>query len=43
MTDSGYNIQHSSVIHGLGVIEERLKIDADYVAIVKEFEKAVFI
>jgi chromosomal replication initiation ATPase DnaA len=43
MTDSGYNIQHSSVIHGIGVIEERLKIDADYVSIVKEFEKAVFI
>jgi chromosomal replication initiator protein len=43
MTDAGYNIQHSSVIHGIGVVECRLKVDSDYIAIVKEIEKAVFI
>jgi chromosomal replication initiation ATPase DnaA len=30
MTDSGYAIQHSSVIHGISVIEDRIKTDKDY-------------
>jgi len=43
MLDNGYKIQHSSVIHGIEVIEERIKVDNDYVVIVKELDKAVFI
>ena len=43
MSDNGYKIQHSSVIHGIAVIEERIKTDNDYISIIKEVEKAVFI
>jgi len=43
MSENGYVIQHSSVIHGISVIEERIKTDTDYISIVKEVEKAVFI
>jgi chromosomal replication initiation ATPase DnaA len=43
MTDNGYNIKHSSIIHGISVTEEKLKTDKDYLSIVKDVEKAVFI
>lgn len=30
MTESGYKIEHSSIIHGIAVIEARTRIDKDY-------------
>ena len=43
MNESGYAIKHSSIIHGIGVTEQKLETDKDYVSIVKDIEKAVFI
>jgi chromosomal replication initiation ATPase DnaA len=43
MNDNGYEIQHSSVIHGINSVSFRVKDDADYMQIVKEMDKAVFI
>lgn len=43
MKENGYEIQHSSVIHGIASIEGRIKDDNDYVSIIKEIERAVFI
>lgn len=43
MKENGYDIQHSSIIHGILSVEEKIKNDKDYVTIVKEVEKAVFI
>jgi chromosomal replication initiation ATPase DnaA len=43
MNESGYEIQHSSIIHGINSVSERVKEDADYMQIVKEIDKAVFI
>ena len=43
MADNGYIIQHSSVIHGISSVENKLKSDDDYVSIVKEVDRAVFI
>ena len=43
MNESGYEIQHSSIIHGINSVSERVKDDADYMQIVKEIDKAVFI
>lgn len=35
MTDNGYPIAHSSIIHGINVVENRLSRDTDYVEVVK--------
>lgn len=43
MTENGYEIKHSSIIHGIGVITERIKSDSDYMQVVKDIQKAVFI
>jgi chromosomal replication initiation ATPase DnaA len=43
MQENGYNIQHSSVIHGINVVTERIKTDYDYVSVVKDVQKSVFI
>jgi chromosomal replication initiation ATPase DnaA len=43
MKERGYDIQHSSVIHGINDVSDRVKEDADYMQIVKEIDKAVFI
>lgn len=43
MNESGYAIKHSSIIHGISVTEQKLLTDKDYVSIVKDIEKAVFI
>jgi chromosomal replication initiation ATPase DnaA len=43
MKDKGYDIQHSTIIHGIASVEQRLKDDKDYVSVVKDVEKAVFI
>lgn len=43
MTDNGYELQHSSVVRGISVIEKRVEEDDDYIRIIKEIEKSVFI
>ena len=43
MNLNGYKIQHSSIIHGIASVEQKIKDDKDYVTIVKEVERAVFI
>jgi len=41
MEESGYKVQHSSVIHGINSVENKVTKDADYRAIVKELNKSV--
>lgn len=43
MNEAGYDIKHSSIIHGIAVVEKRILDDKDYITIFKEIEKAVFI
>lgn len=43
MASNGYVIQHSSVIHGINTVTKRVKDDSDYMQVVKDLEKAVFI
>jgi chromosomal replication initiator protein len=43
MNESGYDIKHSSIIHGISAVEQKIADDKDYVTIVKEVESAVFI
>lgn len=43
MNESGYDIKHSSIIHGISAVEQRISQDKDYVSIVKDMERAVFI
>jgi len=43
MSEGGYSIAHPSIIHGITAVEKRIAEDKDYVSIVKEVERAVFI
>lgn len=43
MKENGYIIQHSSIIHGINIVTQRVKDDSDYMHVVKDIEKAVFI
>jgi chromosomal replication initiator protein len=43
MNEGGYDIKHSSIIHGISAVEKRIAEDKDYVSVVKEVERAVFI
>lgn len=43
MSENGYFIRHSSVIYGINTVIERVKEDSDYMQVVKDIEKAVFI
>lgn len=43
MNESGYDIKHSSIIHGISAVEQKISQDKDYVSIVKDMERAVFI
>lgn len=43
MNEAGYNITHSTIIHGIQAVEKRMLNDRDYVSIVKELENSVFI
>jgi chromosomal replication initiation ATPase DnaA len=43
MEANGYNIKHSSIIHGVNSVTIKVKEDADYAQVVKDIEKAVFI
>jgi hypothetical protein len=43
MGECGYDIKHSSVIYGIASVEVKMKEDKDYVTVIRELEKAVFI
>jgi chromosomal replication initiation ATPase DnaA len=41
MRDNGYSIRHHSIIHGIEVVKEKLKLDQDYVYVVKKLQDGV--
>lgn len=41
--DNGYPTQHTTIIYGISTVEKRIKEDADYMQVVKDIQKAVFI
>lgn len=43
VNENGYSIKHSSIISGIKSVERRVAEDKDYLSIIKEIEKAVFI
>jgi len=43
MNEAGYDIKHSSIIHGIASVEQKIAEDKDYVSVVKDVERAVFI
>lgn len=43
MNEAGYDIKHSSIIHGISAVEQKIAEDKDYVSVVREVERAVFI
>jgi chromosomal replication initiation ATPase DnaA len=43
MCEAGYQITHTTIIHGIASVERRIAEDRDYVSIVKELERSVFI
>jgi len=43
MNEAGYEIKHSSIIHGISAVEKKMAEDKDYVSVVREVERAVFI
>lgn len=43
MNESGFKVQHSSIIYGIGTVEKRVAEDKDYLQVVKEIERAVYI
>ena len=43
MNEAGYDIKHSSIIHGISAVEQKIAEDKDYVSVVKEVDRAVFI
>ena len=43
MSENGYEIKHSTIIYGISTVEKRVKEDIDYMQIVKDIQKAVFI
>ena len=43
MGEKGYNIEHSTVIYGIQSVDKKITEDRDYISVVREIEKAVFI
>jgi chromosomal replication initiation ATPase DnaA len=41
MLDNGYKINHSSIIHGIKQVEEKITEDKDYLGVVKRVEKCI--
>ena len=38
MKENGYTINHSSIIHGINVMKEKISEDADYIEVINSFE-----
>jgi chromosomal replication initiation ATPase DnaA len=43
MGEAGYEIKHSSIIHGISAVEKRIAEDKDYISVIKDVERAVYI
>lgn len=43
LLNQGYDVKHSSIIHGIQSVTEKVGNDSDYASVVKDMEKAVFI
>lgn len=43
MALGGYTIKHSSIIHGIKAVEDKIKEDKDYVVAIKELDKSTSI
>jgi chromosomal replication initiation ATPase DnaA len=41
MVANGYNIKHSSIIHGINVIAKRVEEDTDYTYIINDIERCI--
>mgnify|MGYP003115015941 CR=1 FL=1 len=41
MRDEGYDISHSSIIHGIKCVEDKIMNDRDYKSIIKKIESCV--
>tara|TARA_R100001594_G_scaffold86749_1_gene121152 strand:+ start:568 stop:867 length:300 start_codon:yes stop_codon:yes gene_type:complete len=41
MADKGYNINHSSIIHGIKQIEEKIEEDSDYLSLINKIEQCI--
>ena len=39
MNDNGYTINHSSIIHGINVVEENISHDSDYITITYQIQE----
>ena len=42
MKQHGYVISHPTVIHGINMVDNKMKVDNDYVMTVKDIERSVF-
>lgn len=42
MNEAGFKTGHSTIIHGIKRVKDRIKGDNDYVSIVKDIERSVF-
>ena len=43
MAERGYVINHSSILHGISQVEEKVKKDKDYVKAIKDIERCATI
>ena len=43
MIENGYNVVHSTVIYGIQSVDRKIAEDRDYVSVVNDIERAVFI
>tara|TARA_R100000664_G_scaffold15872_1_gene24501 strand:+ start:1304 stop:1603 length:300 start_codon:yes stop_codon:yes gene_type:complete len=41
MEDRGYKINHSSIIHGISQIEEKIAEDKDYLSLINKIEQCI--
>lgn len=41
MEEHGYMIKHSSIIHGISSVEEKIKLDRDYLSVVKKIGSSI--
>ena len=43
MVENGYDIKHSTIIHGINAVKQRIDEDADYLQVIRQLEKSVFV
>lgn len=43
MLNNNYDIQHTTIMYGISTVDKRVKDDPDYLQIVKDIQKSVFI